>query len=112
MSSAPCKFELKNAIGASPFSWFVWVRIAAYDFSEANVYKIKDYEKFGVAKDRALMIACLIRLNASCSSWPHLKFEFFLIIVCKGDTIHEKSGTNLFTNWFDQGKIAGFFIMR
>ena len=64
---------------------------------KANVYKIKGSEKFGVAKDGALMIACLIRLNASCSSWPHLKFEFFLIISSKGDPILEKSRRNLFT---------------
>ena len=51
-----------------PLSLYLLELDAAYDFSEANVYKIKDSEKFGVAKDGALIIACLIRLNASCSS--------------------------------------------
>ena len=92
---APCKFELKKAIGASTLPWLACMSIAAYYFSETNVYKMKGLEKFGVARDGALTITCLIRLNASYSTWPHLKSEFFLIIAYNGDTILEKSGTNV-----------------
>eukprot|EP00253_Pinus_taeda_P003774 PITA_03774 len=65
---APCRFELKKEIGASDLSLLACVSIAAYDLSKANVHKIKGSEKFGVARDGALIITCLIRLNTSYSS--------------------------------------------
>ena len=75
------------------------------------MYKTKDSEKFGVAKDGALMIACLIKLNASCSSRPHLKFEFFFIIFCKGEIICEKSMTNLLTKLICPRKDCMAFLL-
>ena len=54
--------------------------MAAYDFLEDKVYKVKRFEKFGVAKDGAFMIACFIKLKASCSEFPHLNKEFFFIM--------------------------------
>lgn len=91
--------ELKKEIGGLALSPLTYVNIAAYDFSEAKVYKMKWLEIFGVSKEVAFMIACLIRLKDSCSVCPHLKREFFLIMDWRGKTIHENSRKNLLTKF-------------
>ena len=64
---------------------------------DARVYSMKWPEKLGVLKARALIIDCLIESDASFSAGPHLNTEFFLIMVCNGKIIWEKSGTNRLT---------------
>ena len=71
--------------------------MVSYDFLEAKVYRMKWFEKSGVFNVRAFIIDFLIESKASFSLCPHLNTEFFLIMVCKGKTICEKSGTNIGT---------------
>lgn len=66
--------------------------MAAYDVSDANVYKIKWLENLGAVREGMLIIACLIRSNASLSLLPHLKTVLFLIIDSKGKKFVRSQG--------------------
>ena len=86
-----------NDIGYSSPSSSFYVSTIANELSEAKVYKMKSFLKFGIFREGTWAIATFILLNAPFSKSVYLNWALCLIIYCRGLTIWAKSGTNLRT---------------
>ena len=113
LHSAPWRFELIKEIGTSSRSSLFWVRMAAYEVSEAKVYKMNYFSKLGHLNAGASTMACLVLLKAYFISWFHLNTISFLITACKGLIIFYKS-KDQYTNkiYFLQERLTIFLVVR